>query len=56
MNIFSIVMLWLLFITQANAETSIAILDFELHDLTLLPGIPAEMQRTATIKNLLKIS
>lgn len=54
MKIFSIVFLWALFITQANAETSIAILDFELRDLTLAPGIPAEVQRTASIKVMLE--
>lgn len=36
------------------AETRIAILDFELHDLTLQPRIPAEIERTATIKPLLE--
>lgn len=36
------------------AETSIAILDFELKDLTLAPGIPAEIKRTASIKPLLE--
>ncbi len=50
---------WLLFVivfstTSANAETSIAILDFELHDLTLAPGIPAEIRRTASVKPLLE--
>jgi len=51
--------LWVIFfialsITQVNAETSIAILDFELHDLTLAPGIPAEIERTASVKPLLE--
>ena len=36
------------------AETRIAILDFELKDLTLAPGIPAEIKRTASIKPLLE--
>jgi hypothetical protein len=36
------------------AETSIAILDFELSDVTLAPGIPAEIERTASIKALLE--
>ncbi|MGZ8158821.1 MAG: DUF2380 domain-containing protein [Methylobacter sp.] len=40
-------------ISQANAETSIAILDFELNDLTLKPRIAAEINRTASIKPLL---
>lgn len=36
------------------AETKIAILDFELKDLTLSPGIPEEIRRTASIKPLLE--
>ncbi|MCL7419699.1 MAG: DUF3280 domain-containing protein [Methylobacter sp.] len=36
------------------AETKIAILDFELKDLTLVPRIPAEIKRTASIKPLLE--
>lgn len=36
------------------ADTKIAILDFELKDLTLIPGISAEMKRTASIKPLLE--
>lgn len=36
------------------AETRIAILDFELKDLTLAPGIPTEVKRTASIKPLLE--
>ena len=36
------------------AETRIAVLDFELKDLTLAPGIPAEIKRTASIKPLLE--
>jgi len=42
---------------QANislAAPRIAILDFELKDLTLAPGIPAEIERTASIKPLLE--
>jgi len=41
-------------ITQVNAETSIAILDFELNDLTLKPRTAAEINRTASIKPLLE--
>lgn len=41
-------------VAQANAETSIAILDFELNDLTLAPRTPAEINRTASIKPLLE--
>ncbi|WP_020485473.1 DUF2380 domain-containing protein [Methylomonas sp. MK1] len=36
------------------AQTRIAVLDFELKDLTLAPGVPAELQRTASIKPLLE--
>ena len=36
------------------AETKIAVLDFELKDLTLAPRIPAEIKRTASIKPLLE--
>jgi hypothetical protein len=37
-----------------SAETRIAVLDFELFDLTLEPGIPAEIERTVAIKPLLE--
>lgn len=47
--------LWLgLLSLNLNAATRIAILDFELKDLTLAPGIPAELRRTASIKPLLE--
>ena len=36
------------------AETKIAILDFELKDLTLKPRIPVEIKRTSSIKPLLE--
>jgi hypothetical protein len=39
---------------NAFAMPRIAILDFELKDLTLAPGIPAEIKRTASIKPLLE--
>lgn len=39
---------------SAYAQTSIAILDFELSDVTLAPGIPAEIARTASIKAMLE--
>lgn len=55
MKIFQILFLWVLFIPQVNAETSIAILDFELRDLTLAPGVPAEVQRTAGIRSMLEM-
>lgn len=37
-----------------SAAPRIAILDFELKDLTLAPGIPAEIKRTKSIKPLLE--
>jgi hypothetical protein len=43
-----------LFSVAVFAETSIAILDFELSDVTLAPGIPAEIERTASIKAMLE--
>jgi hypothetical protein len=36
------------------AETRIAILDFELKDLTMIPRTPEEIKRTASIKPLLE--
>ncbi len=35
-------------------DIKIAVLDFELKDLTLAPGVPAEIKRTASIKPLLE--
>ena len=43
-----------LFSVGICAQTSIAILDFELSDVTLAPGIPAEIARTASIKPMLE--
>lgn len=40
--------------THVHAAPRIAVLDFELKDLTLAPGIPAEVERTASIKPLLE--
>ena len=36
------------------ATPRIAVLEFELKDLTLKPGVPAEIERTASIKPLLE--
>ncbi len=52
-HIFSSIILCLMSI-GVLAETRIAILDFELKDLTLAPGTPAEIKRTASIKPLLE--
>jgi hypothetical protein len=49
----SLVLLALLSI-NVRANTRIAILDFELSDVTLAPGIPAEIKRTAAIKAMLE--
>ncbi len=47
--------LWLgLLSLNLSAATRIAILDFELKDLTLAPRIPAEIERTSSIKPLLE--
>lgn len=54
MRTYCFLLLIALSITQVNAETSIAILDFELNDLTLAPRTPAEIDRTASIKPLLE--
>ncbi len=40
--------------TGVFAESRIAILDFELKDLTMIPRTPAEIKRTASIKPLLE--
>lgn len=45
---------WLTWAPPLNAETSVAILDFELNDLTLLPQTPEELARTASIRPLLE--
>jgi len=37
----------------ANAAARIAVLDFELNDITSLPNTPAERQRTASMAPLL---
>jgi hypothetical protein len=54
MKTYCFLLLLALSITQAYAETSIAILDFELNDLTLKPGIAAEINRTSSLKPLLE--
>ena len=58
----SIILFWQVFATVtfsmvgffAAAESSIAVLDFELRDLTLAPNAPAELKRTVSIKPLLE--
>jgi len=43
-----------LFSVGVFAETRIAVLDFELSDVTMAPRIPAEIERTASIKAMLE--
>lgn len=52
-RVFSVILLSC-FNVSALAETRIAILEFELKDLTLAPRIPSEIERTASIKPLLE--
>lgn len=54
MKIAYYLLLMTLSITPALAETCIAILDFELNDLTMKPRVPTEIDRTASIKPLLE--
>ena len=42
------------FAPELQAQPSIAVLDFELKDLTLMPELPAEIARTASIKPMLE--
>lgn len=51
---FVYLILQLIILNAGFAEPRIAVLDFELKDLTLAPGIPAELKRTASIKPLLE--
>ena len=53
MRMFILLLLSMLFISTANAEVRVAVLDFELKDVTLLPNRPEEIERTASIKPLL---
>lgn len=46
--------LLLLLFSSSWAQTRIAILDYELKDLTLKPGVPTELARTASIRPLLE--
>ncbi len=40
--------------TNVTARPRIAVLDFELKDLTLKPGVPQEIERTASVKPMLE--
>ena len=52
-HVFSSIILCLMSI-GVFAETKIAILEFELKDLTMVPRTPTELKRTASIKPLLE--
>ncbi len=49
-----IILLFCLLSSYAIAQPSIAVLDFELRDLTLKPGVPQEVERTASVKPMLE--
>ena len=55
-KLLSIILMLLLYLgfVDASAKPRIAVLEFELKDLTLAPRIPAEIKRTASIKPLLE--
>jgi hypothetical protein len=52
-TIFALCFISMLFSRSVYAEVRIAVLDFELKDVTLLPNRPEEIERTASIKPLL---
>ncbi len=54
MGMAAIVALLCLWLSSVRAEPAIAILDFELKDLTLLPETPEELERTASIRPMLE--
>lgn len=49
-----LVVLFSLFSANVTAQPRIAVLDFELKDLTLKPGVPQEIERTASVKPMLE--
>jgi hypothetical protein len=48
------VLLQCLFANAVNAQPRIAVLDFELKDLTYIPGVPQEVERTGSVKPMLE--
>ena len=54
MNYKTLFVIFLLFTSSAHAEIKMAVLDFELNDLTLMPGTEAELERTASVAPLLR--
>jgi len=49
-----IVLIFYLFSANIMAQPRIAVLDFELKDLTYIPGVPQEVERTASVKPMLE--
>jgi hypothetical protein len=49
----AMLVLAILFGASAGAETRIAVLNFELNDITSMPNTPAELKRTSTMAPLL---
>jgi Protein of unknown function (DUF2380) len=49
-----LVFLLSLFSVDVTAQPRVAVLDFELKDLTLKPGVPQEIERTASVKPMLE--
>lgn len=49
-----ILAIYMAFSSPANAASRIAVLDFELSDITTLPNTPEELTRTASMKPLLE--
>ncbi|WP_432745987.1 DUF2380 domain-containing protein [Methylobacter sp. G7] len=49
-----ILFVYLAFSHPVNAAPRIAVLNFELHDITSLPNVPEELTRTASMKPLLE--
>ena len=53
LNLIFVLVFWL-FSGNVQAQIRIAVLDFELKDLTYIPGIPQELERTASVKPMLE--
>lgn len=49
-----VALLFCVFSSSVTAQPRIAVLDFELKDLTLKPGVPQEVERTASVKPMLE--
>jgi len=55
-KVISIMVLAVLVSLTANASSSLAVLDFELNDVTSNPGVAEEVERTASLKRMLEES